>query len=160
MLDEILETLAIVDAEQAAACSGIAAGAMVLTLRGAVAVDDLQVGERIITRNGARSLRAVDCLAMTDLAVVSIAPGALGHDRPEVALTVPAGQQVFLRDWRAQAIYGTREALIPAARLVDGEFLRAGQAAELRLFRLSFDNPEIVYVDGVELACAPVSIPA
>ncbi len=156
MLDQILETLADADAELAATCSGIAAGSMVLTLRGAVAVEDLQIGERIITRNGARSLRALECEAVTDLAVVRIAPGALGHDRPEVELTVPAGQQVFLRDWRAQAIYGTREAMIPAARLVDGEFLRAEQAGELRLFRLAFDRPEIIYADGVELACAPL----
>lgn len=160
MLDQILDTLATAEAADTAACAGIPAGAQVLTMRGAVAVEELQVGERLITRNGTRTLRAVEVELLSDLAVVRIAAGALGHDRPEADLTLPAGQRLFLRDWRAQALYGTREAMVPAARLVDGEFLCAGQATELRLFRLGFDGPEIVYADGVELACAPLAITA
>lgn len=156
MLDQILESAAAA-IEPVATCQGIAAGARVLTLRGAVAIEDLQTGERIITRNGARTLRALHQEIVADLDVVCIAPGALGHDRPEVAMMLPADQTLFLRDWRAQAIYGAREAMIPASRLVDGEFLRADHVAELRLFRLVFDNPEIIYVDGVELACAPIT---
>lgn len=156
MLDQILETAAAAVAP-AVTCQGIPSGASVLTLRGAVAVQDLQPGERIITRNGARTLRALVQDIVSDLDVVRIAPGALGHDRPEVAMVLPADQALFLRDWRAQAIYGTREAMVPASRLVDGEFLRADRVAELSLFRLHFDGAEIIYVDGVELACAPAA---
>lgn len=141
-------------AAQTDVVTGVAMGTRVLTLQGALAVEYLEPGDRVITRAGARTLRAVESLVLRDAAVVTVAAGALGHDRPEAPLCLPAGQPVMLRDWRAQALYGCREAAVPAARLVDGEFLRAESRAELRLFRLVFDAPEVIYADGVELTCA------
>lgn len=134
--------------------TGIAMGTRVLTLQGALAVEFLEPGDRVITRTGARVLRAIEVSVSRDAQVVTVAAGALGHDRPDAPLCLAAGQAVMLRDWRAQALYGMHEAAVPAARLVDGEFLCAARVAELRLFRLVFDAAEVVYADGVELACA------
>lgn len=144
----------------AATVTGLAMGTSVLTLQGALPVEYLSVGDRVITRSGARVLRSVEVSVIRDADVVTVAPGALGHDRPGAPLCLPAGQPVLLRDWRAQAIYGAREVAVPAARLVDGEFLRAGRVAELRLFRLVFDAVETVYADGVEVVCLPETVAA
>lgn len=154
MTAQMLDTALAADA-----VTGIAMGTRVLTLQGALAVEFLEPGDRVITRSGARVLRGVEVAVIRDVAVVTVAAGALGHDRPDAPMCLPAGQAVMLRDWRAQAMFGAREAAVPAARLVDGEFLCAGRMAELRLFRLVFDAPEVVYADGVELAC-PVAVVA
>lgn len=140
--------------------TGIAMGTRVMTLQGALPVEFLTPGDRVITRSGARVLRRIEALALQDVDVVQVAPGALGHDRPEVPMCLPAGQPVLLRDWRAQSLYGTAEAAVPVARLVDGEFLRRTRLPELRLFRLAFDSAEVIYADGVELACAPATVDA
>jgi hypothetical protein len=144
----------------AATVTGLAMGTSVLTLQGALPVEYLSVGDRVVTRTGARVLRAVAVSVQRDADVVTVAPGALGHDRPGAPLCLPAAQPVLLRDWRAQALYGAAEAAVPAARLVDGEFLRAGRVAELRLFRLVFDAVETVYADGVEVVCVPETVAA
>ena len=140
--------------------TGIAAGTTVLTLQGALPVEYLSPGDRVITRAGARVLRAVEVSVQTDAPVVRVAQGALGHDRPDAPLCLPAGQPVLLRDWRARAMFGAAEAAVPVSRLVDGEFLRHDTVAELRLFRLVFDTVEVVYADGVELACEPEAVAA
>lgn len=142
------------------ATTGIALGTRVMTLQGALPVEFLAAGDRVITRSGARALRAITVSVLRDVDIVEVAPGALGHDRPERQLQLPAGQKVLVRDWRAQALYGAREAMVPVARLVDGEFLRETRAAELRLFRLVFDAPEVIYADGVELICQPEQVTA
>ncbi len=142
------------------AVTGLALGTRVMTLQGALPVEFLSPGDRVITRGGARVLRAVEVSVLRDVAVVEVAPGALGHDRPEGRLCLPAGQPVLVRDWRAQALYGAAEATVPVARRADGEFLRETRVEELRLFRLRFDAPEIVYADGVELACLPEAVAA
>lgn len=144
----------------AAIATGIAMGTRVLTLQGALAVEFLEPGDRVITRTGARVLRAVEVSVVRDAQVVTVAQGALGHDRPDAPMCLAAGQSVVLRDWRAQALYGAREATVPVARLVDGEFLCASTVAELRLFRLVFDAAEVVYADGVELACPAATVDA
>lgn len=153
---ELLEASAV----SAKALTGIAMGTRVLTLQGAMAVEYLEPGDRVITRSGARVLRSVDVAVIRNAAVVMVAQGALGHDRPDAPMCLPADQAVMVRDWRAQALYGAAEAAVPAARLVDGEFLRADCCAELRLFRLAFDAAEVVYADGVELACPALALAA
>ncbi|MGB8622907.1 MAG: Hint domain-containing protein, partial [Paracoccaceae bacterium] len=66
---------------------GLAQGSVVLTLDGALPIEFLTPGDRIITRNGARTLRGVDVRTL-DQAPMRIAPGTLGHDRPDEALLI------------------------------------------------------------------------
>lgn len=141
------------DATAVQYAGGIVQGMRVLTMAGALPVEYLHPGERIITRSGMRVLRSVSVRVEAGAAVVHIAPGALGHGRPDADLVLPAGQTVRLRDWRAQALFGRPEADIPLARIADGEFIRLDRAAELRLFTLIFDAEEVVYADGLDLPC-------
>ncbi len=132
------------------ASAGIAIGALVMTLDGVLPVEFLAPGDKIVTRSGARALRRVSAREMTG-EVISVCAGALGHDRPEQDLLLMPGTMVHLRDWRAQALFGRAQALVPAERLVDGEFVTRAQAARKVMFTLEFDLAEVIYVDGVEL---------
>ena len=131
---------------------GIASGTVVATLDGYLPVDFLEAGDRVVTRAGMRVLRKVQVTRFSGQAV-RIAAAALGHDRPEQDLTLPADTLILLRDWRAMAIYGEAQALVPVERLVDGEYVVHEDVLGMRLYELIFDAPEIVYAEGIELYC-------
>ena len=139
------------------ACSpvGLAPATTVLTLDGALPVEHLYPGDRVITRHGARALAAIERVVFpAGMAIVEITRNALGG-RPERDLWVPAAQRVLIRDWRAKALYGQAQACVPAAQLADGEYIRvAALAAEVTGFALRFGRPEVLYADGLELASA------
>lgn len=136
---------------------GVVEGTCIMTLKGAIAVDFLRAGDRVITRAGAVTLRAVSSRMEQRIDVVHVREGALGHDRPEGRLCLHAEQPVVVRDWRARALYGSDVAIVPAMRLVDGDFIRVETGVTRRVFTLEFDRAEVVIADGVELACAPVA---
>ncbi len=138
---------------------GFSMGAPILTLDGILPVEYLSPGDRIVTRNGARRLATVEVTLLRHARVVLLGPDSLGAGRPTAPLIVTADQPILIRDWRARALYGTASALIPAARLADGEFIRAETLPELRLYTLTFAEPEVIYAGDVELAC-PALIPA
>jgi len=137
--------------------SGFAMGARVATMDGLLPVEFVNLGDRVITRAGARVVTGISTLPLVRN-LVRIAPGALGHDRPGEALLLGAGTEVLLRDWRAQVMFGTAQALVPVARLVDGQFITRETAQKVRLFALHFNAPEVIYADGVEIGCTPLSV--
>ncbi len=140
------------DAQRTADPKGIASGTVLATLDGYLPVDFLEPGNRVVTREGMRILRAVRVHRYSGPAV-TITASALGHDRPEQDLTLPAETKVLLRDWRAGALYGSDQAMVPASRLVDGEYIAATRVTNMRLYELCFDAPQVVYAEGVELCC-------
>lgn len=140
--------------------AGLTAGTLILTLDGALPVEHLVPGDRIVTRRGAVALRSVVSRAVRGAAMVAVAEGALGHDRPGRPLLLPAATRVLVRDWRARALFGAAQVLVPVARLVDGAFLRHVTCAELRLFALDLGDDAVVYAEGVEVAMAPAPVDA
>lgn len=144
------------DSRQPAA-TGLGMGALIATLDGMIPVEFLNPGERMVTRAGLRVLRAVSAMPFVKR-LVRVAPGALGHDRPGQGLLLGAETQVLLRDWRAQALFGQREALIAVERLVDGQFVTRIEGERARLYTLMFDAPEVIYADGVEIGCGAMTV--
>lgn len=139
---------------------GLVAGTRILTADGALPVEYLGPGDRIVTRSGLRVLQAVTVQRVRRAAMVRIGHDTLGVGRPEADVLVAAGQNVLIRDWRAQAMYGCAQAMIPAARLVDGQLIRAEALSDVRLFGLQFDGPEVIYAGGLELGCVPQVVAA
>ncbi|MEJ6388016.1 Hint domain-containing protein [Gymnodinialimonas ulvae] len=134
--------------------AGLAPGTQVLTLDGALPVEFLTPGDRIITRRGARAVQAVTRhLLPAGSTRIRISASALGG-HPSNDIIIMPDQRVLVRDWRAQALWGTDCAAIPAARLVDGTFIRTETGAEQIMLSLYFGAPEILYADGLELASA------
>ena len=140
--------------------TGIVFGTKVMTMDGEMPVEYLCAGDRIITRNGCRSLLGVSVTVARDLPVVRIMQGVLGKDTPETDLLVTAAQTIMLRDWRAKAFGGSSCAMVPAHRLVDGEYIRADVLPEARLFTLHFDQDAVVYAGGLELSCPDTKVRA
>lgn len=139
---------------------GIAAGSTVLTLMGAIPVEFIAPGDRVITRTGARVVRSVDIAVVKNSDVVRISEGVLDKDRPEADILVSPEQQILIRDWRAKAIASKSQANVSAARLTDGEYIRKEFTDEIWMISLRFDAPETIYANGLELLCEPVAVPA
>jgi hypothetical protein len=134
----------------------VALGARIYTQEGALPVEYLEPGDLIVTRSGARKLRAVlsgDYVGP----LVRVAPGALGHDRPGAPLLLGSQARLLLRDWRVELIYGKREALVAASSVVDGQYVTK-ETGRARMFALQFDGPEVIYADGVEIAMSPARV--
>ncbi len=131
--------------------TGLCAGTILLTLDGEMPVEFLAPGDRIITRDQGmavlRELRVRDL----DLAPVRIKAGSLGSTRPDKDMTVAPETQVLIRDWRAEALFGTPEALVSAKRLVDGEYVAQLPMQQVKIYDLIFDKPHILYADGIEV---------
>lgn len=132
---------------------GLLCGTTVRTLDGVLPVEFLEPGDRIITRSGARRLGSVSVSRRRALAVVRFSASTLGHDRPEQDLLVTPGTPIVIRDWRAMAVYGTPVAVLPAERLADGDLVRLEVLAEARIFTLRFAEDEVIWAEGLEIAC-------
>ena len=141
------------------ALQAVVIGTPVVTLEGELPVEFLQPGDRVVTRSGVRRVKQVAVTVVQNARVVKISHDTLGIDRPNQDVTVSAGQQILIRDWRARAMTGKPQAMIPATRLVDGEYIRAETLPEVRFFTLSFDEDAVIYAGGLELAC-PALVPA
>ncbi|QFS82737.1 hypothetical protein FIU97_07985 [Roseivivax sp. THAF40] len=138
--------------------NALAAGTSVLTLDGTLPAEYLSPGDRIITRDAGMAILRDVVIRSGPVEAVAIRAGTFGHTRPDQDALMPASQEVLIRDWRAQAIFGRARALVPASRLVDGEFVRALGPTEMTLVALIFDAPHIIYADGLEVAAsAPVT---
>ncbi len=137
---------------------GMLSGTMVRTLDGVLPVEFLTPGDRIVTRAGARRVTSISVVTRKQVDLVRIRASTMGHDRPDQDLLLSPGQPVVIRDWRAQTLYGVSAAAIPAARLADGEFVCMETHRQVRLFTLRFDDEEVIYAEGLELAC-PAFLP-
>ncbi len=135
--------------------SGFPPGTTILTLDGALPVEALYPGDKVITRDaGAQPLLAIRRMTvLPDMRMVHVTRDALGG-KPERDVILPAGQRVLIRDWRSQALYGTPAARVPLSRLVDGEHIRWSDTAPEALIALHFGHDHIVYADGLELFSA------
>ncbi len=130
---------------------GIAAGTKVMTLDGEMPIEFLSEGDRVITRDtGMAVLKSIRSRKIA-CDVVHIAGGSLGHNRPDADITVPAGQELLIRDWRAEALFGKKQALIAAERLVDGEYVRSMGKGVMTVYELVFDTDHIIYAGGLEV---------
>ena len=146
---------------QTSDCGGLAQGTRVLTLAGEQTVETLKAGDRIVTRDaGAKTLRAVTCRVLQDVRMARISPDSLGVGRPGATVLVALDQRILLRDWRAKALYGQAQAMVPVARLIDGQYISEVRFASVSLYELLFDGQHVIYAEGLELASAPATVAA
>ena len=134
--------------------AGLIAGTIVLTLDGEKPVESLREGDRIITRDTGMAVLKAVTVTEAEFATVRIKAGSLGHKRPDSDMHATPGALVHLRDWRAMALFGTTQALVPAHRLVDGEFVSSEPVATHKVYDLTFDAQHILYANWIEIASA------
>lgn len=133
------------------ASTGLMAGSIVMTLDGEMPIEALAAGDRIITRE--TGMAVIRDIRRKDITcdMVAIMAGSLGHTRPERDVTLPADQRLLIRDWRAEALTGQKQALIPARDLVDGEFLRLQRDVTVTLYEVELERAQVIYADGLEV---------
>lgn len=122
-----------------------------MTLNGETPVENIKAGDRIITRDSGMTIVKSVAHKHVKMQAIRIKAGSLGHTRPDRDMIVSPDAQLHIRDWRAEALFGTASASVPASRLVDGEFLAAQDSRTVTLHTITFDRPHIVYADGIEM---------
>ena len=132
--------------------SGLVDGTIIMTLAGEKAIQDLASGDRVITRDSGMAVVKAIRMHTVTVDTVTIKAGSLGHTRPDCDVTVPADQKIFIRDWRAEAMFGSKQAMIPASRLVDGEFVTLARGVEMTVYEIEFDGQHVIYADGLEVS--------
>ncbi len=130
--------------------AGLVAGTLVMTGDGEIPVEFLAPGDRVISRaHGMVRLRDVSSETRR-VHMVRLAPGAMGVGQTKATI-LPAAQTVLLRGAAAERLCGTAQGVTPVGLLVDDEGIRDLGPRDLRLIRLQFDRPEVIYADGVEI---------
>ncbi|WP_413221066.1 Hint domain-containing protein [Tritonibacter mobilis] len=134
--------------------SGVEATAEVLTRKGYKAAAQLSSRDDVITRDkGILSIR--DITRRTERSrMVRFAAEALGTDRPEQDLVLPARQLVLVRDWRAEALFGRHEAYVQAAALIDDQYITDDGMHQLDCVQIWLEAPSVLYVRGMAVLSA------
>ena len=154
----IIGTLTFTDIENVVIVC-FSAGTRIMTDRGPVAVEQLQPGDLVLTRDngfqplrwvGQRRLSSADLQARPQLQPVRIAAGALGADGPERTMLVSPQHRVLIEGARAEMYFGEAEVLVPAKHLVGlAEVSRALPEEGVTYVHILFDRHEIVLSDGI-----------
>lgn len=131
--------------------AGICAGTTIMTMDGEIPVEHLSVGDRIITRDSGMSVLRSVSSETVKMTPIRIKAGSLGHARPDRDMMVSPNALLYIRDWRAEALFGASAVSVEAERLVDGEYLSLCSSREMQIFTLTFDRQHILYADGVEM---------
>lgn len=149
MLQQFLSTLpALPVVGPRARPTGLVAGTLVRTEQGELPVEFLLGGDMILTQgHGLVQLRATSVLEARAIDVVRFLGTVPGSDD----LIVPADQPILVRDWRAMVVHDRESILTPAASLVDDGQIRRERVAQVRLFRLHFDRPQVLFANGIEV---------
>ena len=136
-------------------------GTRILTPNGPVPIEELEAGDRVITRDhgvqsirwiGATTLSAGYVAAIPSLRPILIRQGALGENQPEQDMRLSRQHRVLVRDWRAELMFGVEGGvLVPAFSLCNDKTVIAEKPTEDVVYiHMAFDDHEVVYADGVE----------
>ena len=132
-------------------------GTRIETKQGRVAVEDLQPGDRVMTRDngyqsirwvGRRRLSAAELAAQPQLQPVRIAKGALGDGLPEVDMVVSPQHRMLLSGTRAELFFGEAEVLAAALHMVGAPGIERIAVREVTYLHLMCDAHEIIRADG------------
>lgn len=134
-------------------------GTLIETPQGPVPVEDLRVGDPVVTFDGgAEPIRWIGSRRVTgeelardpSLRPVRISAGALGPGRPARDLSVSPQHRILLSGWRAELLFGEDTVLAPAKGLLDDHAIRIDrEIGDTEYFHLLFDRHEIIFTDGL-----------
>lgn len=134
--------------------SGVPAGTEILTVDGALPVEFLSAGDRIVSRDAGfvtvQAVRHDHCSG----AWILIAASAFGPGKPETDLILPAEQRVLLRGNLARAIFGQARVLVPLSELAGQPQFSSCESGPAQVFSICCGQPQVIYAGGVELATA------
>ncbi len=132
-------------------------GTRIATPRGEVLVEDLKVGDLVMTRdNGLQPIRWIGTrtLAYAELAVaahlrpVMIRQGALGQGLPERDMLVSPNHRVLVANQKTALFFGESEVLVAAKHLTGMDGVEIVDVPEVTYLHVMFDQHEVILSDG------------
>ncbi len=126
------------------------AGTLIVTQHGEKAVEQLEVGDMILTMDhGFQPLRWIGSRTVSGrgrMAPVRFRAGAMKND---IALWVSPQHRMLVSGWQVQMHFGESEVLVPAINLVNDDAVRQIERDSVTYLHILFDRHEIVYAAGI-----------
>lgn len=136
------------------------AGTLIETRNGLRAVEDLVVGDEVLTRDrgyqairwiGSTSLSAPTLARQPKLRPIRIRAGALAENVPSTDLLVSPQHRILVRSKIAMRVFGAVEVLAPAKQLLQVEGIDIAEELEtVEYFHFLCDQHEVVMSNGAE----------
>jgi Ca2+-binding RTX toxin-like protein len=132
-------------------------GTRIATPKGERLVEELQVGDRVITRDngmqeirwiGKREMSGEELQAAQHLRPVLIQAGALGNDLPERDMMVSPQHRVLIANDKTALYFEEREVLVAAKHLTDQEGIDVVDVSGTTYIHVMFDQHEVILSDG------------
>ena len=132
-------------------------GTKIATPRGEILVEDLEVGDAVITRDngiqdvrwvGVRTMKPEEFVAQPHLRPIMIRRGALGNGLPERDMMVSPNHRVLLASDKAELLFEEREVLVAAKHLVGIEGVERSEVHKATYIHVMFDQHEVILSDG------------
>ena len=135
-------------------------GMLIDTPRGRRPVEDLVVGDYVLTKDdgpqpilwrGWRHMSGARLLSMPHLRPVRVRSGALGLRQPDKPLLVSPDHQLLVRNSRSLRLFNETEVLVAAKDLVDHQTVLIDQSVkEVTYIHLMFHRHQVLWANGVE----------
>ncbi|SPH21255.1 Bifunctional hemolysin/adenylate cyclase [Ascidiaceihabitans donghaensis] len=132
-------------------------GTLIATPKGERRVEDLAVGDRIITRDngiqeirwmGAKDMKAADFAKAQHLRPIMISQGALGGGLPERDMMVSPNHRVLVANDKTALYFEEREVLVAAKFLTGLDGVDVVDVAWTTYIHIMFEQHEVVLSDG------------
>lgn len=132
-------------------------GTLITTPRGQVRVEDLVVGDLVMTRDsgmqpiewvGRRDLDVSALIVQPSLCPVYIAKGALGGDLPVRDMRVSPQHRMLIEGALPEMLFGEREVLVAALHLVGMPGITQGLSEGISYIHVMCERHEIICADG------------
>lgn len=132
-------------------------GTAIATPRGEVAVEELRVGDRVITRdNGIQEIRWIGqkpldwraLRANAHLQPILIKRGALGNGLPERDMMVSPNHRMLVSNQMTALYFEEPEVLVAAKHLVNWKGIQTVESMGLNYIHLLFDRHEVILANG------------
>lgn len=132
-------------------------GTLIATPRGEMKVEELQVGDKVITRDnglqairwiGRKTLSAAELSTREELNPILIRKGALGAGLPERDMLVSPNHRMLVSNEKAALLFEEYEVLVAAKHLTRMEGVDRVEASSVTYIHVMFDRHEVVLSDG------------
>ncbi|MDO9637681.1 MAG: Hint domain-containing protein [Pseudotabrizicola sp.] len=132
-------------------------GTLIATPKGEVAVENLRLGDKVITRDngiqeirwmGAKQMGWHDFAGNPHLRPVMIKAGSLGNGLPERDMMLSPNHRVLVANDRTALYFDEHEVLVAAKHLIGGRGIQQVDSVGTTYFHFMFDQHEVVLSNG------------